>query len=104
MNDIFRIDTNTKYLSISENYSSVLDIKTKNFINQYEKICSINNYNEKIPRLPDAIKAIRFEVDYEYQLDNLLNELTKLVFLFGYNQKIDNLLMNFKIIYFWNEF
>lgn len=91
MDSIFIIDSNTKYLSISENVSSILNIQTKNFISQYEKICFIDNYNEKIHWLPDTIKKIRFEVDYEYPLDNLPSELTKLVFLFECNQKMDNL-------------
>jgi hypothetical protein len=104
MCDIFRIDSNSKYLTISKNFPLILDIKTKNFINQYKKICFVDNYNEKIIWLPTSIKIIRFEVDYEYPLDNLPDELVKLVFVFTCNQKMDNLPMNLKIIYFGMNF
>lgn len=38
MDSIFRIDYNTKYLTISENVSSILNIQTKNFLSyiQYD--------------------------------------------------------------------
>lgn len=112
MNGIFKInDCGDKYLNISENISSILSVEIKNlsrnikkFISQYKNICFVENYNEKIIWLHEIVEIIRFEVDYEYPLDNLPSQLIKLVFLFGCNQTVDNLPSNIKIIYFGMNF
>jgi len=41
----------------------------------------------KICWLSDTVKEIRFEVDYEYPLDNSPSDLVKLVMLFNCNKK-----------------